>query len=156
MLSLAGTNLSWCRVNCSRERSNDNGNLQETGVFVACRSGLRRGHVDRDRLDDGYGWIADNRGELTMLANATAEFVHPGCDGNIRRRFDMRAGSPANKARRTRAEESVPECASCHASDDLVTYGDDDDIVVAFCDECLTPISSLDFPEYYCDFGGGD
>ncbi len=43
-------------------------------------------------------------------------------------------------------------CASCGSTSELVV--DDPNSLAVFCGECSSPISLLDFPEYYCDLGG--
>jgi hypothetical protein len=43
-------------------------------------------------------------------------------------------------------------CASCGASDDLITDAEDD--AVFFCVGCASSIASIPFPEYYLDLGG--
>lgn len=50
--------------------------------------------------------------------------------------------------------EHVLACASCHSGSDLVLVVEQNQ--VAFCRECLTPLSSLAFSELYVDLGGGD
>jgi len=42
-------------------------------------------------------------------------------------------------------------CASCGAIDDLIL---NDDTETVFCEACASPLSSLEFSEYYCDLGG--
>lgn len=62
-----------------------------------------------------------------------------------------RVPSPADGG----SDDSRPvACASCGAEADLAPY--DDEGSVAFCVECVAPISSIDFPEYYCDLGEVD
>jgi len=51
--------------------------------------------------------------------------------------------------------EPARRCACCDTTDDLVVDGSDAEDVV-FCQDCATPRSSLDFPEYYCDLGGSE
>lgn len=47
-------------------------------------------------------------------------------------------------------------CASCGATADLIVDEDLDVMAVVFCRECRTGISGMEFPEFYCDLGGGD
>ena len=43
------------------------------------------------------------------------------------------------------------KCACCHRHIDPVLNVDYDAI---FCSDCISPMSDIDFPEYYCDIGG--
>lgn len=75
--------------------------------------------------------------------------------GNAPPRSPMRgANRPTAALTRRQGPTTGPRCASCQTGDDLVVGNDTDEVV--FCRDCATPISSLDFPEYYCDLGGGD
>jgi hypothetical protein len=55
-------------------------------------------------------------------------------------------------ARRLECAEPTGRCASCDASSDL--YVADDPKADVYCRECRSPLTTLDFPEYYCDLGG--
>lgn len=43
-------------------------------------------------------------------------------------------------------------CVSCGFSTDF--YVAEDQEADVLCDECRSPLTTLDFPEYYCDLGG--
>lgn len=51
-------------------------------------------------------------------------------------------------------EQSTPirRCASCGSKSDL--WIPEDPELDSFCRECRSPLTTLDFPEYYCDLGG--
>ena len=51
----------------------------------------------------------------------------------------------------TRDDSIMRKCACCHRHIDPVLNVDYDAV---FCIDCISPMSDIDFPEYYCDIGG--
>jgi hypothetical protein len=66
-----------------------------------------------------------------------------------RRERERRAGVGLSSEVRDTFERT---CASCGSASELIA--DDPDANVVFCRECSSPISLLDYPEFYCDLGG--
>ncbi len=64
------------------------------------------------------------------------------------------ASSRASSSWGQRGDDLRRTCAACHSPENLIL--DDADSIVVFCRDCAAPMSALEFPEYYCDLGGGD
>ena len=66
--------------------------------------------------------------------------------------IDSKSRPLDSKSRQSCATRSF--CASCGATEGLVQ--EPLESLVVFCADCAAPMSSIEFPEYYCDLGGGD
>ncbi len=66
------------------------------------------------------------------------------------------SASPAPKVVNIESARIVHRCASCDATEHLVVDDETGIDDVVFCRECSVPRCAMDFPEFYCDIGGGD